>query len=65
MYSASKSIEFIPNKLLCILSDEIIRLTALKQRISFEEEYVSMNSHISLMTKANGFKWVKLDDEII
>ena len=61
----SKSIEFIPNNLLCILADEILRLTALKQKISSEEEYVSMTSHISLMTKSNGFKWIKFNDEII
>lgn len=61
----SKSIEFIPNHLLCILADEIIRLTAMKQKISSEDEYVSMNSHISLMTKANGFKWIKFNNEII
>lgn len=61
----SKSIEFIPNILLCILADEIIRLTALKQKISSEDEYVSMSSHISLMTKSQGFKWVKFNDEII
>ena len=65
IYETSKSIEFIPNYLLCILADEIIRLTALKQKISSEDEFVSMNSHISLMTKANGFKWVKFNNEII
>lgn len=61
----SKSIEFIPNNILCILADEIIRLTAIKQKISSENEYVSMKSHISLMSKSNGFKWVKFDDEIL
>lgn len=61
----SKSIEFIPNNLLCTLADEIIRLTALKQKISSEDEYVSMTSHISLMTKSQGFKWVKFDEEIL
>lgn len=61
----SKSIEFIPNNLLCILADEIIRLTALKQKISSEDEYVSITSHISLMTKSNGFKWVKFNDKIL
>lgn len=29
----SKSIQFIPNNLLCILAEEIIRLTAIKQKI--------------------------------
>ena len=65
MNETSKSIEFIPNNLLCILADEIIRLTALKQKISSADEYVSMTSHISLMNKTNGFKWVKFNDEII
>lgn len=37
----------------------------MKQKISSEDEYVSMNSHISLMTKANGFKWIKFNNEII
>lgn len=61
----SKSIEFIPNNLLCILADEIIRLTAIKQKILSENEYVSVNSHISLMRKSHGFKWIKFDEEII
>ncbi len=61
----AQSIEFIPNNLLCILADEIIRLTAIKQRISSEKEYVSIKSHISLMTKSHGFKWVKFDEEIL
>lgn len=60
-----KSIEFIPNNILCTLADEIIRLTGIKQKISSEEEYVSMKSHISLMSKSHGFKWAKFDDEII
>ena len=45
----SKSIEFIPSKLLCTLADEIIKLTDIKQKISSEEEYVSIQSHISLI----------------
>lgn len=61
----SKSIEFIPNNLLCTLADEIIRLTGIKQKISSEEEYVSIKSHISLITKPQGFKWVKLDKDIV
>lgn len=61
----SKSIEFIPNNILCTFADEIIRLTGIKQKISSEDEHVSMKSHISLMTKSHGFKWVKFDDEII
>lgn len=61
----AKSIEFIPNNLLCILADEIIRLTTIKQKISSEEEYVSIKSHISLMTKSHGFKWVKFNEEIL
>lgn len=65
VYNTSKSIEFIPNNLLCVLADEIIRLTALKQKISLENEYVNMNSHISLMTKAHGFKWIKLNNAMI
>lgn len=60
-----KSIEFIPNNILCILADEIIRLTGIKQKISSEDEYVSIKSHVSLITKSHGFKWVKFDDEII
>lgn len=60
-----KSIEFIPNNILCILADEIIRLTGIKQKISSEDEYVSIKSHVSLMTKSHGFKWAKFDDEII
>ena len=63
--NTSKSIEFIPNNLLCTLADEIIRLTGIKQKISSEDENVSVNSHISLITKLNGFQWVKFDDKIL
>lgn len=63
--NTSKSIEFIPNNLLSTLADEIIRLTGIKQKISAEDENVSVNSHISLITKLNGFQWVKFDDEIL
>ena len=63
--NTSKSIEFIPNNLLSTLTDEIIRLTGIKQKISAEDENVSVNSHISLITKLNGFQWVKFDDEIL
>ena len=35
LQDTSKSIEFIPNKLLCILADEIIRLTGIKQKNIF------------------------------
>ena len=37
LYNTSKSIEFIPNNLLCVLADEIIRLTALKQKNFFRK----------------------------
>nr|WP_294998027.1 hypothetical protein [uncultured Methanobrevibacter sp.] len=60
-----ESIQYIPCNLLCILSEEIIRLTAIKQKISSEEEYVSITSHISLVTKSHGFKWIKFNNEIL
>ena len=63
--NTSKSIEFIPNNLLCTLADEIIRLTGIKQKISSEDEHVSITSHISLITKLNGFQWFKFDDKIL
>jgi len=55
----SLAIENLPNWLLCDFADYLIQLTALKQKISSEIESVSMEADVSLMTKYDGFKWVK------
>ena len=57
----SFQIEYLPHWLLCDLADYLIQLTGLKQKISSEIESVSMNADVSLMTKYEGFKWVKYD----
>ena len=55
----SVSIEYLPRWLLCDLADYLIQLTALKQKISSEIESVSIDADVTLMTKYDGFKWVK------
>lgn len=59
----SFQIEYLPHWLLCDLADYLIQLTGLKQKISSEIESVSMNADVSLMTKYEGFKWVKYGDK--
>lgn len=57
----SSQIEYLPRWLLCDLADYLIQLTGLKQKISSEIESVSMDADVSLITKYDGFKWIKYD----
>ena len=57
--STSFAIEYLPRWLLCDLADYLIQITGLKQKISSEIESVSMEADVSLITKYDGFKWVK------
>lgn len=59
----SFGIEYLPRWLLCDLADYLIQLTALKQKISSEIESVSIEADVALMTKYDGFKWVKSDNQ--
>lgn len=61
----TKSIEYLPRRLICEFLDTINQLTTIKQQTSSEIESVSKGSHICLMTKTKGFKWIKFDDEIL
>ena len=61
----SYSCEYVPRQLLCDFADSLIKLTALKQKLSLELETVSSESDIALITKASNFEWIKYNDEII
>ena len=61
----SDSCEYMPRQILCDLSNALIKLTALKQKLSIDLETVSSENDIVLITKANNLKWIKYTDEII
>ena len=57
------SIENLPEWLICLFADLLIRLTALKQKTTSEIESVSMDSDVLVMEKTNSFKWIKNHEE--
>ena len=59
------SIENLPEWLLCLFSDLLIRLTAIKQKTSSEIESVSIDSDILIISKVNSFKWIKNQNRIL
>ena len=61
----TKSIEYLPRRLICEFLDTINQLTVIKQQTSSEIETVSKGSHICLITKSHGFQWIKFDKEIL
>ena len=61
----SSCCEYLPRQLLCDLTDSLIKLTALKQKLSLDLETVSSESDIALITKTDNLKWIKYSEEII
>lgn len=61
----SSCCEYLPRQLLCDFADSLIKLTALKQKISLDLETVSSESDIALITKTDNLKWIKYTDEIV
>ena len=61
----SSSLEYLPEWLLCLFADHLVKLTALKQKTSSEIESVSYPTNILLFEKSEGFRWVNLDDRIL
>lgn len=61
----SNSCEYVPRQLLCDFADSLIKLTALKQKLSLDLETVSSESDIALITKTENFKWIKYNEEIV
>ena len=59
----SYSIENLPEWLLCLFADLLIRLTAVKQKTTSEIESVSVDTDILVMLKTDGFKWIKNYEE--
>ena len=61
----SYSCEYVPRQLLCDFADSLIKLTALKQKMSLDLETVSSESDMALITKTDNFKWIKYNEEIV
>ena len=61
----SYSCEYVPRQLLCDFADSLIKLTALKQKLSLDLETVSSESDMALITKTGNFKWIKYNEEIV
>jgi hypothetical protein len=57
------SIKNLPEWLLCLFADLLIRLTAVKQKTSSEIESVSVDTDILVMLKTDGFKWINNNEE--
>ena len=61
----SNCCEYMPRQLLCDLADSLIKLTALKQKLSYDLETVSSENDIAVITKSENFKWAKYTNEIV
>ena len=61
----SSCCEYLPRQLLCDFADSLIKLTALKQKLSLDLETVSSESDIALITKPNNLKWIRYTEEIV
>ena len=61
----SSCCEYLPRQLLCDFADSLIKLTALKQKLSLDLETVSSESDIALITKSNNLKWIRYTEEIV
>lgn len=59
----SELAEYLPKTILWDLSDYLIKLTALKQKFSFENETVSSETEIVFISKTNNFEWIKKQNE--
>ena len=60
---ASESADYLPKMILWDLADYLIKLTALKQKLSSDYETVSSETEIAFINKTHNFKWVKNDNE--
>ena len=55
--STTKALKYLPIPIICNLADYLIKLTALKQKLSSELETVSSETDIAIVTKVDNFKW--------
>jgi len=65
LINTSNSCEYMPRQLLCDLADSLIKLTALKQKLSYDLETVSSENDIAVITKSENLKWAKYTAEIV
>ena len=59
------SIENLPEWLLCLFADFLIKLTAIKQKTTSDIESVSMGTDILVISKIDGLKWENNIEEIV
>ena len=60
---ASESADYLPKMIIWDLADYLIKLTALKQKLSSDYETISSETEIAFINKTHNFKWVKNDNE--
>ena len=58
----SKSTEYLPKLIHWDLANHLIKLTALKQKLSSDYETVSSETEIAFVSKPNNFEWVQKKD---
>ena len=63
LYNTSKSAEYLPKNILWDLADYLIKLTALKQKLTSDYETVSRETKIAFIHKTKNFKWIKKEEE--
>ena len=54
--------EFLPKLILWDYANHLIKISALKQKFSSEDETVSIETEIAHITKHNGFEWIKKEN---
>lgn len=59
------SIENLPEWLICLFADFLIKLTAIKQKTSSEIESVSIDTDILIISKVDGLKWENSKSRIV
>jgi hypothetical protein len=59
------SIENLPEWLISLFADFLIKLTAIKQKTSSEIESVSIDTDILIISKVDGLKWVNNKNAIV
>ena len=61
IYDTSEFAEYLPKQIHWDLANYLIKLTALKQKFSSDNETVSSETEIAFITKHNHFEWIQKD----
>lgn len=60
----TKAVSVMPKKELATMAESLVQLTSLKQRFSLQSETVGGPINVALISKVDGFVWVKKDNFI-